>query len=225
MIKYVVFDFDGTLVDSKAVFISVFNQLAEKHQFNKMEPGNIEYLRQLTITERCKYLQLPLYKLPLLTVDLLNRYQQSLAEVILLAGIKNLIEALRNSGYAIAIVSSNSEKNIRQFLQQNQITEIDAVYSARNIFGKDRVIKKFLKTYRLSPDQIIYVGDEVRDIVACKKIGVKVIWVSWGYDIQALAEKETPDFTAHSPDDILIILKSVNPAENLFLHPETPFLA
>ncbi len=32
MSKYVVFDFDGTLVDSKAVFVSAFNQLADKYR-------------------------------------------------------------------------------------------------------------------------------------------------------------------------------------------------
>jgi phosphoglycolate phosphatase len=210
MIKYVVFDFDGTLVDSKTVFISVFNQLAEKHKFKKMEPENIEYLRQLSITERCKFLQLPLYKLPLLSADLLHLYQKSLKDVNLIAGIRNLVEDLSRQGYAIGIISSNSEYNIREFLNYNQIKNIDAIYSASNIFGKDRVIRKFLKTYRLRNDEIIYVGDEVRDITACKKNGVKIIWVSWGYDIKSMAETESPDFIAHSPAEIAGIVKSFN---------------
>ena len=75
MIKYVVFDFDGTLVDFKAVFISVFNQLAEKHGFKKIELSNIEILRKLSIKERCKHLNLPLYKIPFLSAELLDLYK------------------------------------------------------------------------------------------------------------------------------------------------------
>ena len=34
MLKWVIFDFDGTLVDSKNMVLPIFNHLAEKHNFN-----------------------------------------------------------------------------------------------------------------------------------------------------------------------------------------------
>jgi len=37
LIKYVLFDFDGTLVDSKNIVIDVVNQLAERHKFKRLE--------------------------------------------------------------------------------------------------------------------------------------------------------------------------------------------
>ena len=33
MQKYIVFDFDGTLVDSQNIFVPIYNQLAEKHGY------------------------------------------------------------------------------------------------------------------------------------------------------------------------------------------------
>ncbi len=211
MIKYIVFDFDGTLVDSKSVFISVFNQLAVKYKLKRMEVDNIDYLRQLSIKERCQYLGLPLYRLPFLSTEFLSLYKNSMKEVLLIEGIKNLLEELSQQGYALAIISSNSENNIRSFLQANHIHGIKLIYSARNIFGKDKVIKRFLKTYHLSNQEVIYVGDEARDIVACQKNGIKVIWVNWGYDIPEVASKEKPDFVANSPAEILEILNSLKP--------------
>ena len=56
---------------------------------------------------------------------------------------------------------------------------------------------------------MLYVGDEQRDIVACKKNNVKVIWVSWGFDIHAVIEKENPDFIAQQPADIIEIINRV----------------
>lgn len=75
------------------------------------------------------------------------------------------------------MISSNSEHNIREFLQANGVEEIDTVYSSSSIFGKDKIIKKFLKTYKLDASETLYVGDEARDIIACKQTGVPVIWV------------------------------------------------
>ena len=36
---------------------------------------------------------------------------------------------------------------------------------------------------------MLYVGDEQRDVAACKKAGVNVIWVSWGYDVIETVKK------------------------------------
>ncbi|QMU31372.1 HAD-IA family hydrolase [Adhaeribacter radiodurans] len=215
MIKYIVFDFDGTLVDSKSVFISVFNQLARKYKLKTMEADNIDYLRQLSIKERCQYLGLPLYKLPFLSAEFLRLYKNSMKDVILIEGIKNLVDQLTQQGYTLAIISSNSKENIQHFLQANQIHTINLIYSSPNIFGKDRVIKKFLKTYRLNPEEVVYVGDEGRDIVACKKNNIKVIWVNWGYDIIEVASKEKPDFIANSPIEVAEIVNSLQPTNGI----------
>ncbi|MDQ4141879.1 MAG: HAD hydrolase-like protein [Bacteroidota bacterium] len=213
MIRYIVFDFDGTLVDSKAVLISVFNQIAQKYKLKSMEADTITYLQQLSITERCQNLGLPLYRLPFLSAEFLTLYKNSIKDVLLIEGVKSLIEKLSQQGYMLAIISSNSVNNIRNFLHSNQIHDIKLIYSARNIFGKDKVIKKFLKTYQLSNHEVIYVGDEARDIVACKKNGIKVIWVNWGYDISEIASKEKPDFVANSPEEILEIIDSLETVE------------
>lgn len=54
MQKYIVFDFDGTLVDSQKIFVPIYNQLAEKHGYKTVSEEEIESLRKLTIAERCK---------------------------------------------------------------------------------------------------------------------------------------------------------------------------
>lgn len=49
MQKYIVFDFDGTLVDSQNIFVPIYNQLAEKHGYKTVREEEIEYLRKLTM--------------------------------------------------------------------------------------------------------------------------------------------------------------------------------
>jgi phosphoglycolate phosphatase len=165
------------------VAITVFNQLAEKHKFKKVELADINHLRKLSIIERCRFLKFPMYKIPFLAAEFFSLYNSSIKNLMLFEGIKDLLNELQKWGYQIAIISSNSEANITQFLEKNNITVIDKIFCSSNLFGKDKVIKKFLKTCKLTIDEVIYVGDEQRDIVACKKSDIKIIWVDWGYDL------------------------------------------
>jgi phosphoglycolate phosphatase len=208
MVKYIVFDFDGTLVDSKSVFISAFNQLAEQHGFNKILPENIEHLKALPIKERFGYLNFPFYKLPFLTNKFLKLYRQSLPEVLVVDGIGDLLPTLKALGYHLGIISTNSEPTIREFLQRKELNSIDAVYCSSKLFGKDRVIRKFMKAYGLKPSEIIYVGDEQRDIAASQKVGVKVIAVTWGYDSVQAIEDAQPNYIVSNPGEILAILEN-----------------
>ena len=208
MIKYIAFDFDGTLVHSQVAFISVYNQLAEKYRLIKMEPANISYLRTLSITDRCRYLNLPLYKMPYFTAQFLKQYQKCLPDISLIEGMQPVLTQLNDLNYQLAIISTNTESNIRQFLQHNQLGIITDVFCSTNLFGKDKIIRKFLKAYNLKPAEVLYIGDEHRDIIACRKNQVKVAWVSWGYDLPESLENDQPDFIANTPSDILKIINS-----------------
>ena len=207
MIRYIIFDFDGTLADSRAVFISVYNQIAQKNNYRQIESENLQYLRTLSVAERCRYLKVPVYKIPFLAGTFLSLYKKSLSDIELFAGIRELLENLKENGYQAAIISSNAESNIADFLNYQGIDSINGIYCSRSLFGKDKLIKRFLKKYDLSPHQVLYVGDELRDIVACKKTGVKVIWVDWGYDIEQTVTAAKPDYIARHPGDILSILQ------------------
>lgn len=209
MVKYVAFDFDGTLVDSRSVFISVFNQLASKHNFLKIEWENMTHLRSLSMSERFNYLKVPLYKLPFLTAQFLSLYTKSLSDIVIVPGIKSTITALKNMGLSVAVISTNSKANIKAVLDLHDL-DIPEVYSSSKLFGKHHIIKKFLNQQKLKPSEVVYVGDEHRDLLACRKNQVKMIWVSWGYDSRSIIDKERPDFIAEAPDTIVSILSSIN---------------
>lgn len=204
--KYIIFDFDGTLADSTAVFASAWNTLAQKYKFKGIELKEIESLKKLSIAERSKLFDFPMYKLPMILPQFYRLYRQSLNEVHLYEGIKDVIMEIDKRGYKILIISSNSQENILEFLKMNDIHCVSNVLCSNRIFGKDKVLKKFLKDSSSTASDVLYIGDEQRDIVACKKVGVPIIWVSWGYDSIEVIQQEEPEYKVNAPQEILDII-------------------
>lgn len=207
--KYIVFDFDGTLVDSMERSIKVINQLAAKYGFETLTIEQIEQLRKYSIVDRCKMLNFPLYKIPFAVVDFLKLYRSSTDELCFFDGIQELLTNLTDQGFKVAIISSNSEETIREYLQKNDLTSVSDVICSNNIFGKDKTLKKFMKKHQLKKSDVIYVGDELRDIVACKQVGIKIIWVNWGFDAIDVTEKQQPDYIVKEPKEILTVAKNL----------------
>ena len=201
--RHLVFDFDGTLVDSKAVFLSLYNDLAGKAGYTPMTPENLEHLRTLSIPQRCKYLNVPLYKIPFLAAKVVKQYGEKLSEIELNPGIADMFTALEAKGAGYSIISTNSKQTIQAFLQMKGIAGAKEIFCSRSVFGKDVLIKKFLKKTGAAPSDILYIGDEARDIEACRKCGVAVAWVSWGYDAAEAIKNLPPDYILNAPEEIM----------------------
>ena len=204
--SYIVFDFDGTLVDSRAVFIRLYNELAAKHSYTSMTPENLEHLRTLSIPERCNYLNVPLYRIPFLAAAVMKSYRHAISEIPFNPGVKEMLDNLSAGNIPFAVLSSNSKGNIEQFFSLHDIECAD-IFCSRSIFGKHMLINKFLRTKSLKPSEILYVGDELRDIIACRKSGVNVAWVSWGYDHEKALENNKPDHVFHNPAELLAVIE------------------
>ena len=204
--KHIIFDFDGTLADSTLVFMAAWNTLAEKYQYKKIKSDELEYLKKLSIMERSKLVNFPMHKMPMFIPQFYQLYRKSLNNVHLIEGMRDVLLEIEKKGYTIAIISSNDKDNILEFLHANNIHNVSKVLCSSRIFGKDKIIKKYLKDLNLKRSDVLYVGDEHRDIVACKKVGIPIIWVGWGYDSIEVVRSEKPDYKVYSPSEILEII-------------------
>ena len=201
--KHVMFDFDGTLADSSDIFMNAWNTYADQYDYDPVVKEDLILTRNLTIQQRAKQFRFPMHKLPVILPKIYRYFKENVTEVKLFDGIKEMLDTLSEKDYEITILSSNAKENIELLLKQEQIHSVSQVLTSSKLFGKDTVIKKFLKQKQLAPEQLLYVGDEVRDIMACNKVNVPFLWVSWGLDGYEMIEKENPKYVVHTPKELL----------------------
>ena len=204
--RRILFDFDGTIADSEHVATDIMNIIAVRHGMQEFHADEIDRLRKLPIRDRCRQLGIPMRKLPGLAREFNILFQEAVLKVDPFEGMTGLLNALNDRGFGISIVSSNAEENIRSFLVRHNLGFIQDVRCSHRVFSKDKMIRRLLRRQKLRSEDVIYVGDEHRDVVACRKAGVKVIWVRWGFDGLEAVESENPDYMADTPADILGIV-------------------
>ena len=91
-------------------------------------------------------------------------------------GLESVFEQLHTANIKICIMSSNDRLVIESFLDQHQCQDyFDAIVGGVSLFKKAGELKKIKKQYSIDHNDIVYVGDETRDIIAAKKVFLRSI--------------------------------------------------
>lgn len=206
MYKLAIFDFDGTIADTDEIRYKAYAKLAKKNNLREINEEEAKKLQLMSAKDQLKYMNIPKYKIPGMIKQAFEVYAEFIESAPLFPGIPDLLEELKKQGIITAILSSNSERNIKKFLNAHGIKHFNEIYGKASLFGKHSAIKSLLKKLGFKNEESIYIGDEVRDVNSCKKINVKVAAVSWGYDPRQVIEQSDPDYLADTADELTDII-------------------
>ena len=209
MIRRILVDFDGTFADSLDLIYDLSVRCSRRYGVRPLEPDEFHRLRAVSMRERVRRMRVPRWKMPLFMSRFFRLYKEHVNSVKPFPGVIEAFEDIRARGISLSVLSSNRGNIIRKFLAAHGITVFDDVYGSAGIFGKSRMIRRIIRAEKLREDEVVYIGDEHRDIEACRECGVRIIAVTWGYDARELLVKENPDFLADSPADIVRIITSI----------------
>jgi phosphoglycolate phosphatase len=210
MLKAIIFDFDGTVADTFDTIVAISNRLALEFGYKQAAPEEIEQIRNLSSREIIRQSGVSIFKLPFILRKLKNELNNEISRLNPLPGIDEALSELKMQGYRLGIITSNDRENVMLFMEKNKLQELfDFIYSGANIFGKSRVINRFLKQANLTPEEVIYVGDETRDIEAAKRSQIKMIAVSWGFNSKTVLAEHNPDFLIHHPNELIQVISTL----------------
>lgn len=177
----IIFDMDGTLVDSFSFFLGALNQLSTKYNFKSVGLHEVEYYKQLTPREIMKEMKVSRWKLPWIAKDFIRLMKERDQEIYMFEGMQDQLIELHNRGYTLAIITSNSKENCQNLLGKELCELFAHIDGGSSVFGKAKRIRRVLNILNLSKEQVIYVGDQMTDGEAAHKAGIDFAAVGWGY--------------------------------------------
>jgi phosphoglycolate phosphatase len=201
-----IFDFDGTIADTLSAIIRLVNEHASEFNIKPLVDKDVDELRGMSNIDIIKRFKIPLVKVPYMILHGQKELNQRIDQMTLFPGMKDLILGLKGLGFRLGILTSNSRENVQKFLRAQTLDVFDFIHAEQNFFGKNWALLHLLKKHSLKRDEVLYVGDEVRDIEACQKVGVPVVAVSWGFHRRHLLAAKKPTYLVDAAPEILAIV-------------------
>jgi phosphoglycolate phosphatase-like HAD superfamily hydrolase len=206
-VRVIAFDFDGTIADTLEALWRIGNQLAPTFGYQPVTPEQFQQLRYLHPREILRRSNIAAWKLPFLLRQIRRELKQEVRSLRLIPGIKEALIALAQLDYRLGIVTSNSQANVEIFLQVHDLADIFSfIDSEPKVLGKANTLRRLLKREQLSQEQVIYVGDEVRDIEAAQQNQIRVIAVTWGFNAPEVLAAQAPDDLVHHPQELVQVV-------------------
>lgn len=210
MIKAVLFDLDGTLINTNELIVNTFQYIFKKHL-------NIDVDRKEITDNFGELLSDTIARYAPNDVEFMvkeyKEYNESMHDELTMPieGVKEGIKKLRDSGYKMGIVTSKrramTEKGLRLFNLYDDMDVIVTPEDTKRHKPEADPILKACELLKLNVDEVIMVGDTHNDILGGKAAKCKTCLVRYtGAPLDKLLKLE-PDYVIDSIDEVLDIIK------------------
>lgn len=205
-----IFDFDGTIADTLDTLVAISNRLAPDFGIAPVTAAELKQLREVSAEQLVRQSGVPFLTLLRLLRRVRRDLQREIPTLHLIPGMAETLSLLAARGHRLGIVTSNSEDNVKLFLSIHGLQEtFQFVHTGASLFGKSRVLRRVLRQHNLPTPEAIYVGDETRDVDASRKIGLRVVAVTWGFNSRHALSRHQPDFLVDQPYGLIAIADAV----------------
>jgi phosphoglycolate phosphatase len=205
--KLVIFDFDGTLANSLPTAVGIFNRIAKELGYKQIV--DLAAVRAMPTRQFLRHHGISLWRLP----RLVRRYHLAAAEeadkLKLVPGLAESLAAIHAKHVRLGVLSSNKEDNIRRCLRANGVEDLFSfVVGYPKLFGKGKALRRILRAERMERSDVLYVGDEARDVEAARKAGVHVVAATWGFHAESILRDSRPDHLIGDPGQLAELVMS-----------------
>jgi HAD superfamily hydrolase (TIGR01549 family) len=164
---------------------------------------SIEYLKQTGVRNFMKEIKISKIQLLWLYKNIKSKIKDHQLDCPLVDNFKKQLPKLSKK-YKLLVFSSNTVETINKYLVRNNIDKyFSGVYEDNSYFGKEIGLNKIIKKLKINKNDVYYLGDESRDIIAAHKAGVKSVAVTWGFEGNVPLSSVSPDFLINKPEELL----------------------
>ncbi len=198
MKKVVIFDMDGTLVDSSLTIINAINYVRSEL--------NLEPLESELILEKVNDPELNpaqyFYEVSAFTPQheaWFSKYytENHERELNLYPNILELLGNLKEKGFKMAIATNSYRSSTVESLSYLKILDYFESLACYDDVGRGKpapdMLEKNLKDLTVTPQECIFIGDSERDMLAAKSANIDYIMINWGFSDYADAIHKVSD--------------------------------
>ena len=223
--RLVVFDLDGTLVDTAPDLINALNFVLDREG---LPPVPLQSARNMIgagarkLIERGLELDGRLYsaeEMDRLTRDFIDYYAAHIADASRpFEGLEDALDDLAAFGYRFAVCTNKLEWLSKLLLQQLGLSSRFAAICGADTFGVSKpdpaILRQTIARARGELKSAIMVGDAGPDIGVARRAGVPVIGVEFGYTDVPIAELK-PDRLINHMRELPAAVHSLTAARNI----------
>ena len=184
--ELIIFDMDGTLVNSSITIANAINHVRRQLGFEPMDAERIlRHVNDPSIDPARFF-----YHAPRFDRDHERWFSEYYTrnhdkELVLYDGIRELLEALKERGFKLAVATNAYRKSTIESLTHLGIfVFFDAIACYDDVHkGKPYpdMLLKLLEELHVPKEKALFIGDGPRDEMAAKRAGIDYLMVDWGF--------------------------------------------
>lgn len=219
MIKAVIFDLDGTLLDTIQDIANTCNKLLEKRSYPALPLKDYKIyvgkgVKHLMI-KVMEALNIPKYLLNDLLRDYYEIYKDESSKTTkVYEGINDLLKELIIQDIKVCVLSNKPHEQVIDLMPKYFKEDLFSI-----VYGKHHgieakpnptLLRKMIKTLRLKKTEVLYVGDTKTDMETALNAGVQSVGVLWGFRDEMELVQARASYIVKEPSEILEIIREKN---------------
>jgi len=210
LIKNILFDLDGTLINCKKLQVSILQQLFDNHQVSKDSIDFTTLIGPPLINTFAKYFG------ECNCQNVMKEYENiykkiKIHNVILMPEMKSILQTLKEKGYHLFVTSLQIKDVVIKELKYVGIYDyFDKIFTDNPDLpykNKTDMINDLIKEQNLEINESIVIGDTKNDLIGGEQNGLKTIAVMWGYGKDCVKNQQ---YKAENANELIKIIDELN---------------
>lgn len=176
-LRILVFDFDGTIADTKKLYVDIIRDSLLKASYIYPRSSIIKALGPKLEESLLNIRRFDPKTLKGLSMEINDFVTGKARSLKICKNVKRTIKKLKKSRrYKIILLTNSVGQFAHAFLKHNGMeNDFDEVLGSEDFLTKDKALKIIGKKFKVKPRDIIYIGDRVMDYEIAKHVGAKII--------------------------------------------------
>jgi phosphoglycolate phosphatase len=186
MYKYILWDWNGTLLNDIDICVNVMNKLLAKRGIPLSDKEKYKRLFGFPVRTYYDKLGFDFDKEPFekVSVEFITEYQKQSFSASLVTGAEEVLKYCKQAGFSQFILSASQIDNLYEqvkhfgiFSYFDKLLGLDHIHAT----SKVEIGKTWLKETAINPDEILMIGDTIHDFETAIELGCNIVLVADGH--------------------------------------------